>query len=60
MEKINYTKEEVLELLEKQRELCLKKGKIKSWEYVNPYSDADGRISYYIDENSILKANLEL
>ena len=58
MEKL-YTKDEVLKLLEEQRKECLDKSMIKRNEYVNPYSNSDGDISYIIDINSILNAKLK-
>ena len=53
-----YTEEEVLELLEKQRHLCHSNAEIKESEYVNPYSECDGRITRRIDKDSIINAYL--
>jgi len=58
MEKL-YTRDDVLKLLEEQRKECLNKSFIKRHEYVNPYSDSDGDISYTIDKDSILNAKLK-
>ena len=55
-----YTKAEVEELLEKQRSVCYRNAKIKTSEYVNPYSNSDGQIERYIDRDSIMNAILEL
>lgn len=55
-----YTKEEVEELLEKQRSLCYRFAKIKETEYDNPYSESDGEISRSILRSSIMDAVLEL
>ena len=60
MEKTTYTKNEVLELLERQRNECAKKAKVKRHEYVNPYSDSDGEMWHSIDEKSILNAIIDL
>jgi len=59
MEKL-YTKEEVEELLEKQRVLCWRFGKIEESEYVNPYSESDGEIIRRVSKESIMNAKLEL
>lgn len=53
-----YTKEEVEKLLEQQRELCLRKAKIRTHEYVNPYSESDGEKWQSVDKKSILEAKL--
>jgi len=55
-----YTKEEVEELLEKQRSLCYRFAKIEQFEYVNPYSESDGEISTRISKDSVMNAILEL
>jgi len=55
-----YTKEEVEELLEKQRSLCYRYAKIEESEYVNPYSESDGEIIKKISKKSIMNAILEL
>ena len=55
-----YTKEEVEELLEKQRSLCYRFAKIEQFEYVNPYSESDGEITRRVSEDSIMNAILEL
>lgn len=55
-----YTKEEVEELLEKQRILCWRFGKIEESEYVNPYSESDGEITRRVSKSSIMDAILEL
>ena len=57
MEK-TYTKEEVLELLEKQRKHCLSMSVLKRHEYNNPYSNCDGEVTYSIEEKSILDAKI--
>ena len=51
-----YTKEEVQILLEQQRENCYKSARIERFEYVNPYSDSDGKIETRINKESILNA----
>jgi hypothetical protein len=53
-----YTKEEVLELLKKQREICYLSAKIVEHEYVNPYSESDGEITRCIDRDSIIDAEI--
>ena len=55
-----YTKEQVEELLEKQRSLCYRFAKIEEFEYINPYSDSDGEITRRISKDSIMNAKLEL
>lgn len=55
-----YTKEEVEDLLEKQRILCYRFAKIIESEYVNPYSESDGEITRKISRDSIMDAELEL
>jgi hypothetical protein len=55
-----YTKEEVEELLEKQRSLCYRNARIEEFEYVNPYSESDGQITKRISKDSIMNAKLEL
>ena len=57
MEK-TYTKEEVSELLEKQRKHCSNMARLKRHEYNNPYSNCDGEVTYSIDEESILNAKI--
>lgn len=52
-----YTKDEVIKLLNQQKEICLKSAKIIEHQYINPYSESDGQITRKIDENSILNAN---
>lgn len=59
MEKL-YTKEEVEELLEKQRIVCYRDGRIEEVEYVNPYSESDGNTSIKVSKDSIINAKLEL
>ena len=53
-----YTRKEVVELLEKQRQECLRCAKVISYEYVNPYSDSDGQREYGVEKNSILNAKI--
>jgi hypothetical protein len=60
MKNKTYTEDEVLLLLEKQREECYRKAKIKCAEYNNPYSNSDGMKEYYVEEDSILNAKNEL
>ena len=55
-----YTKEEVEELLEKQRSLCYRFAKIETFEYVNEYSDSDGEITRRISKKSIMNAKLKI
>lgn len=51
-----YTTKEVKELLRVQREICYQSAKIVEHEYVNPYSDSDGKITRIIDKKSIVDA----
>ena len=53
-----YTKEEVEDLLEKQRILCYKFARIEESEYVNPYSESDGEITKKISRDSIVKESI--
>ena len=55
-----YTKEEVEELLEKQRILCYRFAKIEKSEYINSYSESDGEITTKVSKKSILDVILEL
>jgi hypothetical protein len=55
-----YTKEEVEDLLEKQRIVCYRDARIEEVEYVNPYSESDGEIIRRISKESIMNAILEL
>ena len=55
-----YTKEEVEDLLDKQRSLCYRLAKIEEIEYVNPYSESDGDITRRISKDSIMNATLEI
>jgi hypothetical protein len=55
-----YTKEEVEELLEKQRSICYRNAIIEEFEYINPYSENDGQITKRISKDSIMNAKLEL
>ena len=59
MEKL-YTKEEVEDLLEKQRIVCYWDARIETHEYVNPYSESDGEVTRQISKDSIMNAKLEL
>lgn len=38
-----YTEKEVYELLKQQRENCYQSASIEVFEYINPYSDSDGK-----------------
>lgn len=55
---MKYNKEEIIELLKQQRELCYKNAKIETFEYVNPYSESDGEITTRISETSIIDSIL--
>lgn len=55
-----YTKEEVEELLEKQRSICYRFAEMVEPDCNNPYSDNDGIINRKILKKSILNAKLEI
>ena len=54
-----YTKEEVEELLEKQRRLCYRYAKLEEFENLNP-SDCDNEITIQLSKDSIMNAILEI
>lgn len=53
-----YTREEVIKLLEEQKQICYESAKIIETTYINPYSESDGDVTRRIDRKSIINAKL--